>query len=113
MIISLIYLRMGLSQLDIQDRFAAISFMILMQAFLGFDQILVFPTERRVFQRDHESGQYCILSYFISRISADLPFILGFGAIAGTVSYWMMGFQNDGAKFLIFLAVMVCVRTLG
>ena len=77
-IISLIYLRMGLSQLDIQDRFAAISFMILMQAFLGFDQILVFPTERRVFQRDHESGQYCILSYFISRISAELPFILGF-----------------------------------
>ena len=112
-IISLIYLRMGLSQLDIQDRFAAISFMILMQAFLGFDQILVFPTERRVFQRDHESGQYCILSYFISRISADLPFILGFGAIAGTVSYWMMGFQNDGAKFLIFLAVMVCVTDVG
>ena len=112
-IISLIYLRMGLSQLDIQDRFAAISFMILMQAFLGFDQILVFPTERRVFQRDHESGQYCVLSYFLSRIAAELPFILGFGAIAGTIAYWMMGFQNDAEKFLTFLAIMICVTDVG
>ena len=93
-IISLIFLRMGLSQIEIQDRFSAISFMILMQAFLGFDQILVFPNERAVFHRDHEvstcgcrddgksggltrkqSGLYCVLSSFLSRLASEAPFI--------------------------------------
>ena len=66
----------------------AISFMILMQAFLGFDQILVFPNERAVFHRDHESGLYCVLSSFLSRLASEAPFIWFFGFTAATVSYW-------------------------
>ena len=50
----------------------------------------------------------------LTHISLSLcPIARFFGFTAATVSYWMMGFQEDAEKFFIFAAIMICVTDVG
>ena len=113
LIVGGIFWNISLSQSAVTDRLAAVSFTVLMQAFMCIDQILLFPRERAVYLRDHATGLHSTSSFFVARSAAEMPFILSFAYICATISYFMFGFQRDGRKYLIFVAIICCVTEAG
>ena len=113
LIVGGIFWNISLSQSAVMDRLAAVSFTVLMQAFMCIDQILLFPRERAVYLRDHATGLHSTSSFFIARSLAEMPFILTFAYICATISYWMFGFQRDGSKYLVFVIIIMVVTEAG
>jgi ABC-type multidrug transport system permease subunit len=113
LIVGGIFWSISLSQSAVMDRLAAVSFTVLMQAFMCIDQILLFPRERAVYLRDHATGLHSTSSFFIARSLAEMPFILTFAYICATISYFMFGFQRDGRKYLIFVIIIMTVTEAG
>jgi len=113
LIVGGIFWAIPLTQSAVSDRLAAVSFTVLMQSFMCIDQILLFPRERAVYLRDHAVGLYSTSSFFVARSLAEMPFILTFAYICGTISYFMIGFQRDGTKYLIFVAIICTVTEAG
>ncbi len=66
-----------------------------------------------MYLRDHATGLHSTSSFFCARTLAELPFILGFGAICATIIYWLFGFQRTAAKFFTFVAVLCAVTEAG
>jgi len=100
-----VYFGLDLTQQGSYDRISAISLVVLILAFFAMDILMLFPTERNIFNREQASGMYRPISFFIGRTIAETPQHILFTTILSTISYWMYGLQNDGHKFLIFLAV--------
>lgn len=117
---------------------AAVSFVILLQAFMAIDLIILFPTERAVYLRDqvrccspcaagvrdfgshlhphhhHQaSGLYHTSSFYLGRSLAETPFHLLFGCLVGIITYVMMGLQMEWDKFWIYVLVTVLVTQRG
>lgn len=88
LIVGGIFWSVSLSQSAVSDRLAAVSFTVLMQAFMCIDQILLFPRERAVYLRDHAVGLHSTSSFFVARSMAEMPFILTFAYICATISYF-------------------------
>jgi ABC-type multidrug transport system permease subunit len=108
-----IFWRIQLGQSAINDRLAAVSFLVLMQSFQCIDQVLLFPKERAVYLRDHASGLHSTSSFFLARSLAEVPFIWAFAGIAATISYWMYGLQASAANYFTFLAIIVAATDAG
>jgi ABC-type multidrug transport system permease subunit len=108
-----IYWRIPFTQNAIQDRLAAVSFLIMLQAFMCMDQILLMPKERAVYLRDHDAGLHSTSAFFLARTAAELPFILGFSAICATEAYFCFGFQRAARRYLTFMAIICAVSEAG
>lgn len=108
-----IYWHISLRQSAVYDRLSAISFLVLLQGFMCYDQILLIAKERSVYQKDHSAGIYRTSSFYLSRICAELPFIVLFAFIAATIAYWMYGFQADASTYLTWCAIIVAVTDAG
>lgn len=78
-----------------------------------YDQILLIAKERSVYRKDHDAGIYRTSSFYISRICAELPFIVLFSFIAATISYWMYGFQADAGIYLTWCVIIIVVTDAG
>jgi ABC-type multidrug transport system permease subunit len=108
-----IYWRIPFTQNAIQDRLAAVSFLIMLQAFMCMDQILLFPKERAVYLRDHDAGLHSTSAFYLARTAAELPFILGFSAVCATEAYFCFGFQRSASRYLTFMAIICAVSEAG
>jgi len=102
-----VYFGLDLTQQGAYDRISAISLVVLVLAFFAIDILMLFPTERDIFNREQASGMYRPISFFIGRTVAETPQHVMFTVILSSISYWMFGLQNDGDKFLVFLATTV------
>ncbi|KAH8072086.1 ATPase [Aureococcus anophagefferens] len=100
-----IYYDLGLGQESVQNRVGAVSFSMLLMSFIAFDVVLLFPKERDLYKREHAAGLYCPSAFFHARCVAELPGHLVAGGCYATVTYWMMGFQQDLGKFLSYVAL--------
>lgn len=112
-LMGLIYLDLPNTQSGATDRIAFIALLFVTMAFLAMDLLLLFPKERAVFLRDSNAGLYGTAAFYWGRSLAEAPFHIVFAAIAATVSYWMVGFQADGAKFVTYLVVVVVLTLTG
>eukprot|EP00164_Ancoracysta_twista_P001239 GFYU01001625.1.p1 GENE.GFYU01001625.1~~GFYU01001625.1.p1 ORF type:complete len:684 (+),score=198.94 GFYU01001625.1:158-2209(+) len=108
-----VYYQLPLDQTGVYDRLAFISFTVMFQSFIAFDQALLFPKERQVFIQDHTAGLYSVLSFYLAHSLGDLPFHLLFAWISGSTCYWMVGFQSDVDKYLIFMAIYIAITVTG
>ena len=108
-----VYWHIPRSQAGLADRLAGASFIVLMQSFMAQDQILLFPKERSVYLRDHASGLHSTSSFFVARCCAEMPFIIVFGGLCGTIVYWMYGFRSSADHFFTFLVALVAVTEAG
>lgn len=108
-----IFWNISLRQTAIFDRLSAISFIVLMQSFMCQDQILLMPRERAVYLKDHGAGIYRTSAFFLSRISAELPFIVSFAWVAATISYFMFGFQAVASTYFTFCVIIVVLTEAG
>jgi ABC-type multidrug transport system permease subunit len=108
LIASLMYLRLDKDQASVQNIAGALFFLLINQSFTGaFGVLQTFPDERVIFQREYEAGSYGIVSYYISRILADLPGQLLFPTLFVAITYWSIGFGDDADKFGAFLGIIL------
>lgn len=108
-----VFWKISLAQNALYDRLSAVSFLIIMQSFMCYDQVLLICKERAVYLKDNGAGIYRTSAFYISRICAELPFVLGFAWLAATIAYWMYGFQASGEHYLTFCVIICAVTEAG
>jgi len=79
---------------------------VLMAVWLPYDVTLTFPKERRVFLRERKAGLYTTSSFFIARITADMPAHI-LSAIIMAIIVWSM------AELNIALGAFILIVTYG
>ncbi|KAH8047209.1 ATPase [Aureococcus anophagefferens] len=99
-----IYYDLGLGQESVQNRRRR----VLLHAAHVLHRLrrrLALPEGADLYKREHAAGLYCPSAFFHARCVAELPGHLVAGGCYATVTYWMMGFQQDLGKFLSYVAL--------
>lgn len=91
---------------SVTNRIGAISFSVLLMAFIAFDVVILFPKERDMYRREARAGLHSASAFFHARCVAEIPAHLIAGLCYASISYYMMGFQAEPRKFLIFLTMI-------
>jgi len=112
-IVGLVYWDLGDGQTSISDRIRLVSLAVLLQSFIAFDDILLFPAERRIFLRENMSGLYRTSAYVASKAFSETPMHIFFAVVASPIFYFMPHLQNDADKFFIFLIIMTLATLNG
>ena len=107
-VFSAIYWKLGMKQSDIQSRLGLIQVSCIGTAMTSLIKTLnVFPRERTIVQRERGRAAYPVVSYFASKLAAELPIGALFPAIFGAVVYPCTGLAPDARKFVNFLGILV------
>lgn len=107
-VFSAIYWKLGMKQSDIQSRLGLIQVSCIGTAMTSLIKTLnVFPQERTIVQRERSRAAYPVISYFASKLAAELPIGALFPAIFGAVVYPCTGLAPEANKFANFIAVLV------
>jgi len=91
------------------NRLNSILFLMCVFSLFCLPAISKFIEERLVYTREHASGYYSTLPYWISNFLCELPILLVTVLIYGSISYWMVGFEPGIGPFTFFLAVVFVV----
>jgi len=71
--------------------------------------ILAFPLERAVFLREHTSGTYNVLPYYLSKMAVEVPLVLVQSLLTLGVCYLVMCLNGDfGALLCTMVLLSVC-----
>ncbi|KAL3641406.1 ABC transporter G member 25 [Castilleja foliolosa] len=93
---------------DIQDRLGLLFFIsIFWGVFPSFNAVFAFPQERAIFVKERASGMYTLSSYFLARITADLPMELTLPTLFISIAYWMTGLKPELSAFVLTLSVVL------
>ncbi|KAK4433631.1 ABC transporter G family member 25 [Sesamum alatum] len=93
---------------DIQDRLGLLFFIsIFWGVFPSFNAVFAFPQDRAIFIKERSSGMYTLSSYFMARITGDLPMELILPTTFLTVTYWMTGLKPQLSAFALTLMVVL------
>lgn len=93
---------------DIQDRLGLLFFIsIFWGVFPSFNAVFAFPQERAIFMKERASGMYTLSSYFMARITADLPMELILPTLFLSITYWMTGLKPELSAFVLTLIVLL------
>jgi len=116
LIIGLIYLNVSDRSLDaqVQDRAGSLFFLcvnMVMGSSIGV--LSVFALEKAVFMREYKNGYYSLPSYFFSKTLVELPHNVIFPFILACIVYWMVGYQNEGDKFIICAVALILLTNCG
>jgi ATP-binding cassette subfamily G (WHITE) protein 2 len=94
------------TQGGIQNRLGVLFFVIVNQTFgVVMPIINVLPLQRDIIKRERTSGTYRASSAFIAKFLSSLPLAYIGSLLLSIPVYWMVGLQNNIAKFFIFQAV--------
>ena len=66
-----------------------------------------FPLERALMLRERAAGTYYVSAYFLSKTVADMVVQIIAPILFTCTAYPLVGFQNTGSKFMIFMAFMI------
>ncbi len=65
--------------------------------------LVLFPVERVVFIREHATGAFGTLIYYLAKVVAEIPFLVVFPFIFAPITYWMVTYWrtllHDRAHF--------------
>lgn len=93
---------------DIQDRLGLLFFIcIFWGVFPSFNAVFAFPQERAIFMKEKASGMYTLSSYFMARITGDLPMELILPTLFLSITYWMTGLKPELSAFVLTLLVLL------
>jgi ATP-binding cassette subfamily G (WHITE) protein 1 len=115
-LIGLIYLNLdekkGASA--VQDRTGVLYFLAINQVFSNaFGVLSIFGEEKGVFRREYGARYYSLPSYFLAKVSVELPFQFIFPILMGSIIYFMVGVQATVGKFLIFNGFLILCALCG
>jgi hypothetical protein len=71
--------------------------------------IYIVPIEKRVFFKEEASGFYGVSAYWIARNIALLPQQIFFPLLGGSISYWIIGFNPQFHKFVIYCNIYTVI----
>ena len=108
LVIGLIYLRLGNSQTDVQNRIGAI-FIMLMNQSMGsvFGILAMWAAELPIYQREHRAGLYSSYAYYIARSVAEIPTQVVWPFLFVTIAYWMIGLNDNGSRYIEFALAII------
>lgn len=107
-VFSAIYWKLGLKQADIQSRLGLIQVSAVGTAMSSLIKTLnVFPQERTIIQRERGRSAYPVISYFASKLAAELPVGSIFPMLFGAIVYPCTGLSMKPIKFARFLGILV------
>jgi len=107
-VFSAIYWKLGLKQSDIQSRLGLIQVSAVGTAMSSLIKTLnVFPQERTIIQRERGRSAYPVISYFASKLAAELPIGSIFPMLFGAIVYPCTGLSMKPVKFVRFLGILV------
>ncbi|XP_076812978.1 broad substrate specificity ATP-binding cassette transporter ABCG2-like isoform X2 [Clavelina lepadiformis] len=96
------------AQTGTQNRFGVLFFITTNLMFGSISSIEVFVKERDIFIHEYVSGYYRVISYFLSKLAADLiPMRTISPIIFCSVTYWMVGLKADAGAFFTFLLLVL------
>ncbi|KAG9145491.1 hypothetical protein Leryth_019832 [Lithospermum erythrorhizon] len=67
------------------------------------EAIFAFPTEKLMLEKERSSGMYKLSSFFLARITSDLPMELALPTVFVFVTYFMGGLKRSLGSFLYYL----------
>ena len=77
-------------------------------ALYEFATVLEFQKERGVFIREYKSNMYGTGSYYVSKLTLELPLLLILPLLENALTFWGIGFR-EGAFFQFYLVMALTV----
>lgn len=102
------------------DAQMCIALTVMMTVFLPYDVTLTFPMERKIFLRERKAGLYPTSSFYIARITADVPAHVVSSIFMSIIVWGMAGLRIAAFDFilvniagiLIGAAMMQCIGAI-
>ena len=89
-------------------------FMIMVNFMTSLSPVtLVFPRDRQVFLKEESAKLYNTVTFFLSRILIELPFLILVPLIYALVLYWMVGLESSAEIFFTFALGMFLASLAG
>lgn len=89
------------------DRMGILFFLIVNQAFTpALDATFRVFDQFGVFHRERSSGIYRLSTYYLSIMTAEIPFTFVMSAAFAIVVYWMTGLTPQATNFIVFLLLL-------
>ncbi|KAJ2824420.1 hypothetical protein FBU31_003999 [Coemansia sp. 'formosensis'] len=73
----------------------------------------VFTGERPVFFREWQAAYYGLPAYFATKNIIELPIHIIASILYSAISYWLLGFQHDGVKYILFTVIAISLSICG
>lgn len=108
-----IYFRMSTTVSSSGDRLSAISLIVLLQSFMCFDQLLLFPKERGLFLHESNGGMYKTGVFYWARTLSEAWSIILFALICAVICYEMYGLHDSMDGRVTFYLVVTAVTVAG
>lgn len=103
LMIILIFQRLEKDVTSIQNRTGVLFFFTLNTIFNSIQGvILVFPDERGVFLRENASGMYNVLSYYLGKVTSEIPNFIIFPTLMMLICYFILGLVLTWDAILTF-----------
>lgn len=104
--IGTVWLRIGANNPKtsvVQDLVGALFFIAAFMVFMSVSVLPAFAEEKNVFLRERANGSYMVASYNVAHLLVDIPFVALLAVVCGSITYWLVGFNNAGENFLYYL----------
>uniref|UniRef100_A0A7I4AWE4 ABC transporter domain-containing protein n=1 Tax=Physcomitrium patens TaxID=3218 RepID=A0A7I4AWE4_PHYPA len=103
-----VFFQIGDHQKSTVRRQPVLFFCVINQGVFGALTVInSFPGERALTLRERAAGMYYCSSYFTAKVTAEMVSQIVSPIIFSFIVYWMVGFQRNGSKFMIFMVLMV------
>lgn len=108
LLLGCVFYNLGRDASGLQDRQGLLFFVNINMFFTGLlSVVLIFPQERRLFEREFASGYYGVTSYYMAKVWSEFPFGVFFPLIYSAILYFMAGLQASAAAFWTFALIMI------
>ncbi|CAH0478264.1 unnamed protein product [Peronospora belbahrii] len=107
-IFGLVFLQLNLDdQQDIQNWSGAFFLMILLQMLVMAYRTFVFlPREMAIIQREHRRGGYCLISWYMTKVFAELPALMILSVLLFAPAYLLIGIGH-GFKLYCYMQLVM------
>eukprot|EP00037_Helgoeca_nana_P002708 m.35651 g.35651 ORF g.35651 m.35651 type:complete len:705 (+) comp12791_c0_seq2:79-2193(+) len=110
----IIFYDLGTDQKGIRDRQGFLFFALIGNVFPSLTgSVMLFHSEKRVFNRERRGGAYRVSSYFFSKSTTDMPVAVLPVFVYFGISYFMVGLVQEVDVFFKSLLMLVAVVTSG
>lgn len=113
-IFGILFWQLGFTQESVQNRNGVTFFAIQFLVFSNMGTVELFLVDRRLCFHERSNGYYRTSSYFLAKVVGDLiPLRIIPAFLFGTVLYFMVGFQNNAAKFFFYILALFVTTFAG
>jgi ABC-type transport system involved in multi-copper enzyme maturation permease subunit len=107
-LIGTVFLQIGTGQKSAVRRQPLLCFLCINQGMFGSLMVInSFPAERALMLRERAAGTYYASAYFLSKTTVDTLLGLPLTILFSAITYFLVGLQPVGSKFIIFTIFMI------